>query len=553
MTGSKWKDEELAQAAALDDQLKILRGEQEERLAEQRAAKLELAYINLLMYPIDPEHLRLLPQAEAEEVEVVVFYRQGKEIRLGAVDPRQARVQEIVERLKERWGGRPQIFVISKRSLKSAVARYAPEVKDQPRGREEMQVAAGESVKQDLKKINEQVAGLPPTEILTAIVRAAAALAASDIHVEPKEKAARLRLRIDGVLQDVAEIPRAAYELVLSRVKVLAALKLNVRDLPQDGSFVLRIDSEAYDMRVSVLPGGLGETLVIRLLRRAVEVRTVQELGMRARDYEVVQRELKRANGLVLVTGPTGSGKTTTLAACLQELNSPELKIITLEDPIEYRIAGITQTQVNVAAGYTFATGLRAALRQDPDIIMVGEMRDTETMQTGVHAALTGHLVLATLHTNNAPAAIPRLLSMKVKPFILAPALNVVVAQRLVRKVCRACAEAYTPDQKTRARVEEVLTGVVGVEGELRAAQLKFYRAVGCRECGETGYQGRVGVFEVLTIEDEIEELVLAGADETKLRRAAQKRGMTLIIQDAYLKVVEGITTLEEVARITEE
>jgi type II secretory ATPase GspE/PulE/Tfp pilus assembly ATPase PilB-like protein len=391
-------------------------------------------------------------------------------------------------------------------------------------------------------------------------------MGASDVHVEPREKDARLRYRIDGVLQDITSFARDGWALLLSRVKVLSKLKLNVHDVPQDGSFVLKIGDptslklrgagETFDIRVSILPGVHGENIVMRILSRTTQLVKMTELGMKKRDYDLVLRQLKRPDGMILVTGPTGSGKTTTLASFVQEINSPELKVITLEDPIEYRIPGVEQTEVDEEAGYSFAAGLRSILRQDPDVILVGEMRDIETAEVAVNAALTGHLVFSTLHTNDAPGAIPRLVSMGVKPFVLAPALNIVIAQRLVRKVCSECAQLYTPDEKTRERIAQVMEGVrreVFDPKTLRDPKLKFKRAKGCPVCGETGYKGRIGVFEIFAVEGKMEQLVLQAADGQTIREEALRAGMTTIAQDGYVKVVEGVTSAEEVERITAE
>jgi len=540
----------------LTERLNVLRSEQEERLAQHRADQLEKGYVNLTAYPINSENLALITKGEAAAAQTVVFYKQGRDVRLGAINPASARVKEIAERLNKKLGEMPEVYVISQRSLKSALARYAsPRVADTPQDemvieeRPNQQTAA-------LGDLGERIKNLPPTEILTAMVRGGAQAGASDIHVEPMETEARLRYRIDGVLQNVATFKKQGWQLILSRVKVLAKLKLNVKDVPQDGSFVLRLENETYDMRVSILPGGFGETIVIRLLARSTRAMKMTELGMKKRDYLVMEEELKKANGMILVTGPTGSGKTTTLASFIEEVNKPELKIITLEDPIEYRIRGVAQTQVDVDAGYTFAAGLRSILRQDPDVIMVGEMRDKETVATATQAALTGHLVFSTLHTNNAAGAVPRLVNLGAKPFVLAPALNVVVAQRLVRVVCRACAEKYKPDAALRERIAEVMQGVrrdVFDAAILRKPSLEFYKAKGCAECNRTGYKGRQGVFEIFKVQNEIEQLVEEGADERRIRKAALAQGMTLIAQDAFMKVIEGVTTVEEVERISEE
>ncbi len=544
----------------LSAKLSVLHQQQEEAQAEQLAESLGLPYINLVLFPINSDVLVRLSKEQSAEAGVVVFYKQGADVRMAAVDPSGEKTKAVVKQVEEKLGYKVAMYAVSPRSLKAALARYPERIReekpeDEIRVKEE-EISALEQAVHTLEDIGSRITSLPPTEILNTIVVSAVQVGASDIHIEPKEKEARLRLRIDGVLQDVVAFDREGWALLLSRIKVLSNLKLNVHEVPQDGSFVLRIGNETYDMRVSVLPGGYGENIVIRLLDRKSEAVEMADLGMKERDLKVVREELKRSNGMVLITGPTGSGKTTTLASFLREVNKPELKVITLEDPIEYRIAGIEQTQVNADAGYTFAKGLRSILRQDPDVIMVGEMRDTETAETAVHAALTGHLVFSTLHTNNAAGAVPRLSDMNVKPFVLGPALNLVIAQRLVRNVCHECAEKYTPTNDQLEDMQDVMRGVrveVFDPSILKRKDLVFLRAKGCEACGMTGYKGRVGVFEIFSVHGEIEELVLKGTDSQRIQEAALKQGMTTIAQDAYMKVIDQITTIEEVERISEE
>lgn len=552
---------ELEKKKDLRVKLSALGGEQEERLARRRAESLNLPYVNLVVFPIDPDVLERLPRTLAEEAQAVIFYRQGRDVRLGAVNPEIEGVKQAVEQARQAFNAEPQIHVMSHRSFTTALARYR-RIKTEaltPAGEfrvEEKELAGFEKGVSDMRALGQHMAALKPTEILTMMVSGAVKTGASDIHLEPGEQMARLRYRIDGVLQTVTEVPRTVWQLILSRVKVLSSLKLNVRDVPQDGSFVLRLGEQTYDVRVSMLPGGEGENIVMRFLNRNTEAADVNALGMKPRDLKVMERELKRSDGLILVTGPTGSGKTTSLASFIKDVNSPELKIITLEDPIEYRLPGVSQTEVDDGAGYTFAAGLRSILRQDPDIIMVGEVRDAETAETAVHAALTGHLVLTTLHTNDAPGAVPRLIDMGVKAFVLAPAVNVIIAQRLVRVVCRECGEDFKPDEHLVERAAEALKGVspeVWDPATLKKKDLKFVKAVGCPACHGTGYKGRVGIFEVMPVTGEVEELVLSGADANRLREAALKTGMTTIGQDGWLKVLEGITTVEELERVTNE
>ncbi len=534
---------------------------QEERLASVKAEQLGLPYINLVVFPIDSDVLERISKQDASRAQVALFYKQGADIRVGAVDPQSPGAQEIAKQVEEKMGYAPHMYVVSNRSIDAALARYRRDAALDTAPQDELKIGQKEAdaFATELKNLHElglRITSMPPTEILSAIVISAVRLRASDIHVEPKEKEARLRFRIDGVLQDVATFDRQGWALILSRVKVMARLKLNVRDVPQDGSFVLRIGDETYDMRLSTLPGGTGENIVIRLLDRRAEAAEIAALGMKPRDLDVVMRELKRVNGMILITGPTGSGKTTTLASFLREVNNPELKIITLEDPIEYRIPGVEQTQVDADAGYSFAIGLRSILRQDPDMIMVGEMRDVETAETAVHAALTGHLVFSTLHTNDAAGAIPRLVDMGIKPYVLAPSLNLVIAQRLVRVLCPACAQEYEPDETVRARIVEAMKGVredIFNPKILQDPSLRFARAVGCGSCANTGYRGRLGVFEIFPVQDAMKEQILAGTSSQEIQRLALEEGMTTIAQDGYLKVVDRKTTLEEVERVSQE
>ena len=545
----------------LSAKLGALQADQQERLARHRADELGLAYINLTLYPIDPDVVELVPKKLATQAQTVLFYKQGKDVRLGSVNPTLPAFEEVRTFVAEQLRVEPETLIISQRSLEVALSRYRPErAPDMPRG--EVAISSGsvddfEAGLAQLKDLGQHIGKLSPTQLLEILVAGAVKAGASDLHVEPSETEARLRYRIDGVLQDIATFPRAGWRTLLSRVKVLASLKLNVRETPQDGSFVLRVeDQQTYDIRVSVLPGGEGENIVLRILNRDTKVASIADLGMKERDYEVVTKELKQSNGLILVTGPTGSGKTTTLASFLQEMSTPELKLITLEDPIEYRLPGVEQTQIDNAAGYTFAKGLRAILRQDPDVIMVGEIRDAETAETALHAALTGHLFFSTLHTNAAPGDIPRLLDLQVAPNILAPAINVIIAQRLVRKVCQECAQSYTPDAALLEHIADAMAGVAASVFDpktLQSKDVQFMKPGQCEACNNTGYKGRVGIFEVLPIGGQVEELILASSDGSTIRDAALKDGMTTITQDGYLKVIDKITTIEEVERVTEE
>jgi len=558
--GMRLEDSE-ERGAAMTAKLSALEIQQQERLAQRRARKLSLPYMELFAFPIEPAALSLVPRATAQATGAVVFYKRGRDIRAAAVNPADTKVQAVLADVERRLGTLPAVSVISEHSLQFALSRYPRESRGPSGPRDELPVAADLLTRAaaELQRVAAAAGGplsLSPTELLTIILAGALQMRATDIHLEPGQTAVQLRYRIDGVLQPIITLDLDMGQKLLSRIKVLAQLKLNVHAVPQDGSFVVRVGSERTDVRVSVLPGGVGEYIVLRLLSRRDAVLSLDALGMKARDLAVVQAELKQSTGMILSTGPTGSGKTTTIATCLTAVNQPGLKVVSLEDPIEYRLAGVEQTEVDAPAGYTFAAGLRSILRQDPDIIFVGEIRDGETAETSVHAALTGHLVFTTLHTNDAPGAILRLREIGLALYVLAPAINLVIAQRLVRVLCPDCAKSYRPDARLREHIRDVMAGVDRTffdPSVLDDPALRFRKSSGCRVCVQTGFRGRTGVFEVFSVHDEIEQLILAGADVSKIREAAIRSGMTTIAQDAYLKVLDGITTVEEVARISEE
>jgi len=392
------------------------------------------------------------------------------------------------------------------------------------------------------------------TDLITFIIAGAVESKVSDIHIEAEEKDVKIRFRIDGILQDVAKLDREQWKQIISRVKLLSSLKINVTTRPQDGRFTIFLDGEDTDVRISTIPTAYGESVVMRILRSSVVGLKFEDLGFRGKSYEEMNRQIERPNGMIVTTGPTGSGKTTTLYAILNQLNEPGSKIITLEDPVEYRLEGINQSQMDPSKDYTFAKGLKSILRQDPDIIMVGEIRDLETAEIAIQAALTGHLLLSTIHTNSASGAIPRFLSMGVKPFLLAPALNAIIAQRLVRKICPKCKEEYKPTDEESKRVKEVLGALPESSGEkVNLSNLKFFKGKGCDACNGLGYKGRVGIYEVFIMNKEVEAIILsAEVSEYKMQEIAVKNGMVTMAQDGLLKAADGITTIEEVFSVAE-
>jgi type II secretory ATPase GspE/PulE/Tfp pilus assembly ATPase PilB-like protein len=393
------------------------------------------------------------------------------------------------------------------------------------------------------------------TDMVTLIIAAAIKTRASDIHIESEQNSVKIRFRIDGILHDVATLDKKIWPKVIARIKLLAKLKINITERPQDGRFTIFLADEKIDVRVSALPTTYGESVVMRLLMSSAVKLTFEKLGLRGKAYDDLQREIKKPNGMIVTTGPTGSGKTTTMYAILTKLNTPGIKIVTIEDPIEYRLEGISQSQVDVAKKYTFANGLRSILRQDPDIVMVGEIRDLETADIAINAALTGHVVFSTLHTNDASGTVPRFLSMGVKPFLLAPALNAMIGQRLVRKICPHCKEEAHLDKATLTKAESILKKIPAKSGyKVETQNLKFYKGAGCPKCQGLGYWNRIGIFEVMTMNPEVEQLTLTGqVSEYDMLKVAVKYGMITMIQDGLLKALEGITTVQEVFRVAKD
>ena len=397
------------------------------------------------------------------------------------------------------------------------------------------------------------------TQLLELILGGALILEASDLHIEPEEAEVKIRVRIDGILQDVIVIDPKTYEALLSRIKLLSGLKLNITDRPQDGRFSIFIpavkkeEELAIEIRSSSLPAENGEAIVLRILNPK-SLMEMEALGLRNDLSEVFKKEIKKPNGMIIVTGPTGSGKTTTLYAFLKKIQRPEIKIITIEDPIEYHLKGISQTQVQPSKGYDFATGLRSIMRQDPDVILVGEVRDLETAEIALQAALTGHFVLTTLHTNDAAGTIARLISLGARPSDIGPAVNLTIAQRLVRKVCKKCGELTKISAKDLQKIKKELLGVAktikvpGLVPGLKIPQIK-----GCKECNFTGYKGRVGIFEAFMVDDEMEKFILTSPSIAALKSEAIKKGMVSMKQDGLIKVLDGITAIEEVERVAGE
>ena len=535
-----------------------LRRKEEEETVKMLSEKYGLPYADLSAIPVNVGALALVPEAAAREAGLAVIQAAGRKIEIAVVNPDDAKTKAVLEglgRQRYTWN----LFLVSRTSVEKAWAGYANVKKKGGAVSGEIQVsgeALGEFRAQvkNLADIARLVAGVERksvTDILEIIIAGALQTEASDIHLEPQADQVRLRYRIDGLLADAAFLPAASYRFLLSRVKLIAEMKLNVKTRGQDGRFTIKAGEGDMEVRASTLPGSYGENIVLRVLNPKTIALGFSELGMQPWIQETMARELSKPNGMILTTGPTGSGKTTTLYAFLRKVSKPGIKIITLEDPIEYHITGIEQTQVEPEAGYDFVSGLRSILRQDPDVILVGEIRDLETAQTAMHASLTGHLVFSTLHTNDAAGTIPRLLDLGVDTAILAPAINVAMAQRLLRRLCQRCKteSPATPEERKTIEAELVAFPSNIPQPALQKA-LTLARTGGCGECFSTGYKGRTGVFEIIIVDDTVEQLIFKKPSEVDVRKAARAQGQITMRQDAILKVIAGTTDLAEVERV---
>jgi len=526
-----------------------------EKQVEQTAAKLGVNYINLVGFPISPEALVIIQEQRARELNVVCFYYDGKNIRLGCLEPTPEVIEEL-SRLKEQYYVDAQLYLVSTNSFTYALELYKtiPKVKKYESG-VEISEESLEKFKQDIanyKSLNEKINEVNITDVVTLMLATAIKVGASDIHIEAEEAGVAIRIRIDGVLQEAALISREKWHKIISRLKILSRVKINIEDKPQDGRYTIYLKDRKIDVRCSFLPTAYGESVVMRLLDSKATALDLESLGVRAEIMPLLKKEISKPNGLILTTGPTGSGKTTSLYAILNRLNLPGAKIITLEDPIEYQLPGINQSQVDSKHGFSFSDGLRSVLRQDPNIVMVGEIRDLETAEIAVQASLTGHLVLSTLHTNDAAGVIPRLIDIGVKPYFLVPSINAVIGQRLVRKLCPHCRKVYDLPAEETEQINKILAVISPKAGiDVPATLPTIYTAgEGCEDCNFIGYKGRLGIYEIFTMDDNIKQLTIDRAPSFKILQQAIENGMITMLQDGILKVLAGQTSTEEVYRV---
>lgn len=534
-----------------------------EDLAKILSKKYGLPYLDASRITIGLDALKIVPEEEARNAGLAVFQAGGKKLQVAILSPNKEETKNLLKKL-ERDGYKLSVYMVSETSLKRIWKRYAevPEFSEVKRGIVDVSPEKLSEFIEKAKKIEQlkeiflaavsSKKGRRISDFLEIILAGAISLGASDIHLEPEEDAIRLRFRLDGVLHEVFSFEESLYRLLLSRIKLISGLKLNIHDQAQDGRFTIHLKESEIEIRVSVIPGAYGESIVARVLDpKSISV-PLEDLGMEKYLYDILIREIKKPNGMLLTTGPTGSGKTTTLYAFLKKIYSPSIKIITIEDPIEYHLNGITQTQVEKKKGYTFANGLRAVLRQDPDVIMIGEIRDLETAKTAMNSALTGHLVFSTLHTNNAAGTIPRLVDLGVNPNIIAPALNASMAQRLVRKLCEKCKIETKPNEEEKRIIEKNMADLPEKFAKPDINNISLWKPAGCEECNSIGYKGRIGIYEIILVDKKIESLILKSPSETQIWETAKEQGIPNMQQNGILKALRGITSLEELQRIVE-
>lgn len=545
-----------APAATAPSPLDKINHELKERAIADRAKQLGIGYIDLGKVPINPDLATILSQDKAIGALMVPFFRVGKKLRVALADPENLAAKALMVGLKTQ-GYLLNLNLASDEGIRVAIeGLYAnlnkikrPELVTQV---EESEIKTYEQELESLAQLADKLKVATAEEGLNMLNIGAIKTGASDIHIQPEEEFVVVRFRIDGFLQKVMELDHKTYANLLNQLKYKAGMKLNINNVPQDGRDSFEFNGRKIDLRVSVLPTEYGESVVNRLLDSGKSFKSLEDCRLFGRNLELMKRAARISHGMILVTGPTGSGKTTTLYSMLHEFNRPETKVITLEDPIEYHLKGITQSQINQKRGFTFASGLRSILRQDPDVVMVGEIRDLETAETAAQAALTGHVLLSTLHTNSALETIPRLINIGLPPFMVAPSLHMVVAQRLVRKLCEHCKLKSPITEAERKEIQTVMDEIVKVDPAIKCdLPAELWHPRECKQCSHTGYAGRLPVHEILLVDDDMRELILKNAGLKELTAMARKNGMLMMKEDGILKVLANETTLEEVHRVT--
>lgn len=545
--------------------LKALRADEEEKSVQMTAERHGLPYIDLTRVPINTDGLRLIAEAEAREYKMAVFDIVGRRISIAIHSPNTTEAAGVIKSLQEK-GYQTAVFMASMHSIEKAWDRYKDlsfafetEAGSLDISNDEIEQLIEKAKKlTDVSTLVEEALAIKKSHkvsrLIAIIMAGGLSTKASDIHIEAEADYALIRYRLDGVLIQVSKFDLETYRLLLSRIKLLSGLKLNIKETAQDGRFTVKIYMSDIEIRTSTVPSAYGESIVMRILNPKSISTPMEELGFPERLLKILMVEINRPNGLLLTTGPTGSGKTTTLYSFLRKVQSPEMKIITIEDPIEYHLPGIVQTQVDEKKNYNFESGLRAALRQDPDVIMVGEIRDGETAATAIQASLTGHLVLSTLHTNNAAGTFTRLVDLGVDPKVLTSAIRVAMAQRLLRKLCPDCKNKVPVPPERQALVDELIHSLKGYEEAAYFPEkpTEVWTAVGCEKCNKTGYKGRLGVYEAILADKAIEYVIRENPSEREIRKAAAPQRILTMKQDGLIKVLQGITSFDELERVVD-
>jgi len=542
-----------------------LRKREEEMLVKTLSTKYGIPYIDLSQIQINNAALSVLKEEEARDATLGAFNIKGKRLDVAIFSPNNDKTNQALEKL-EKNGYKINLFMASHAGIERIWERYKDVTTTQKTEAGVLDISSEElgSMSERFNNMEEVGKAIEAalaskdlrgiSKVFEIILGGAIAIGVSDIHTDPQEDSVRLRYRLDGILQDVAFLDHKKYHLLISRIKLLSGLKLNIVSDTQDGRFSIKIKDINIEIRTSILPGPYAEAAVLRILNPNSISVPLEELGIEPGLLKILQKEITRPNGMILNTGPTGSGKTTTLYAFLRKIYNPEIKIITIEDPIEYHIAGVTQTQVDAKTNYTFLSGLRAALRQDPDVIMIGEIRDGETAKIAINSALTGHLVLSTLHTNTAAGAIPRLIDLGVDPKVLSSALNIAIAQRLIRKLCSDCKKEYTPNEREIRVIKNTLLSAKTKRGgeDFNFDVSKIWTTGGCDKCNHTGYKGRIGIYEAIRMDENIEKILKENPNEQEIKEAAKNQGIFDMREDGIIKVLQGMTTVSELDRVIE-
>ena len=547
-----------------EKRLKELRKKEEESLVKTLSSKYGIPYIDISGIKINNTALSAVKEEKARDATLGAFDIKGKQLSVAIFSPNNDKTNQLLEEIQEN-GYKVNLFMTSHAGIERIWDRYK-DVTDSHKSEAGVLDISSEELENISKRfktvedvgdsINKSLSLKDIhhiSKIFEIILGGAIAIGSSDVHFDPQEDAVRLRYRLDGILVDVTEIDHKTYHLLISRTKLLSGLKLNITTDTQDGRFSIKIKNLEIEIRTSVLPGPYGEAAVLRILNPDSIAVTLEELGIEPKLLEIFKKEMGRPNGMMLNTGPTGSGKTTTLYTFLKRIYDPSIKIITIEDPIEYHLKGVTQTQVDSRTNYTFLSGLRAALRQDPDVIMVGEIRDGETAKIAINSALTGHLVLSTLHTNTAAGAIPRLIDLGIDPKVIGSALNIIIAQRLVRKLCTHCKKEDSPNEGELFILNKILGKIKAKrkDGKFDFSPIKIWRAGECSECN-AGYKGRIGVYEAILMDESIEMIINENPNEREIKKVADAQGIFDMREDGILKVLTGVTSMEELGRVIE-